>query len=412
MPRPKKGARIYTRQQGGAVRHYGDFRSYGAGREALIPPGETLATTDPLIAQRLFAERVQQLEEQKRGKHLLGISRAATLGSFAAEHLVKKARSGKVTPGWLEQTQKRLEAAIGFFGTGRDLASIGVEDVQRLAHWLSEQPSARGGTISAGTQRHHLNALSNLFRRAQSEGLIRGVNPVAALMEKPTPARGEARWLEVWEAALLLESARTYRPTAAGRHMAPYAYPLLATFLLTGGRESEVYGLEVDDVSFDRRTVTFRPNRWRRLKSRTSHRTVPLWPQLEEILRPYVFGGDRPLGRLLFPSDRTTEEQMISDSRKALDTLATRAGWKAGEIRTKVFRHSYCATRLQTLDRGAPVSPWTVAREMGHGGRDLVDRVYGHLGEIRHRAEVVEYRIDQHAAEIPAERLAPLQRGF
>jgi len=47
-------------------------------------------------------------------------------------------------------------------------------------------------------------------------------------------------------------------------------------------------------------------------------------------------------------------------------------------------------------DRGAPVSPWAVAKEMGHGGRDLVDRVYGHLGEVRHRTDVVEYRANQH----------------
>ena len=61
-----------------------------------------------------------------------------------------------------------------------------------------------------------------------------------------------------------------------------------------------------------------------------------------------------------------------------------------------MLRHTYCSTRLQTLDRGAPVSPFTVGKELGHGGRALVDRVYGHLGEIRHRSEVVEYRVSQH----------------
>jgi integrase len=30
------------------------------------------------------------------------------------------------------------------------------------------------------------------------------------------------------------------------------------------------------------------------------------------------------------------------------------------------FRHTYCCARLATLDRGAPVSQDTVAREMGH----------------------------------------------
>ena len=68
-----------------------------------------------------------------------------------------------------------------------------------------------------------------------------------------------------------------------------------------------------------------------------------------------------------------------------------------------MFRHTYCATRLQTLDRGALVSPWVVSREMGHGGRSLVDRVCGHLGDVRHRSETVEFRVEQHREQL-AER--------
>jgi len=62
--------------------------------------------------------------------------------------------------------------------------------------------------------------------------------------------------------------------------------------------------------------------------------------------------------------------------------------------------HTYCATRLQTLDAGAPVSTYTVAREMGHGGESMVRRVYGHLGQVRHRSEAVEYRVEQHVAKL------------
>lgn len=57
------------------------------------------------------------------------------------------------------------------------------------------------------------------------------------------------------------------------------------------------------------------------------------------------------------------------------------------------------------MDRGHPVSEFTVAREMGHGGFDLVRRVYGHLGTIPHRSERVEYRIENHRDHIPAERI-------
>ena len=82
---------------------------------------------------------------------------------------------------------------------------------------------------------------------------------------------------------------------------------------------------------------------------------------------------------------------MNRDIRKALDHIAERAGWQKGEVRTKAFRHTYCAAALQLLDRGYPISPWTVAKWMGHGGQRLVDRIYGHLGEVRHRGEVLEY---------------------
>ena len=76
-------------------------------------------------------------------------------------------------------------------------------------------------------------------------------------------------------------------------------------------------------------------------------------------------------------------------------------------LRTKMFRHTYCAARLQTLDRGAPVSTYTVARELGHESEAMVRRVYAHLGEVRHRSEVVEYRVAQHREQV-GERLKKL----
>src|SRR5437870_8434996 len=90
------------------------------------------------------------------------------------------------------------------------------------------------------------------------------------------------------------------------------------------------------------------------------------------------------------------------DAHRFPEAVAVRAGWKPGEIRSKMFRHTYCAARLQTVDQGAPVSTYTVAREMGHGGEAMVRRVYGHLGHVRHRSEAVEYRVEQHAAKLGA----------
>ncbi len=174
----------------------------------------------------------------------------------------------------------------------------------------------------------------------------------------------------------------------------------------------------MEDVSFDRRIVRFRPNAHRRLKTSTSHRVVPMMPQLEEILRPYVFGGPGPASGLLFPSPTGSEQ--IKDLRKILDQLAEAAGLE--KLRTKMFRHTYATARLGTYDmvktgededgepvlQPIPISRDRVAREMGHGGTHLVERIYGHYGHIPHRSEYVEYRVEQHE-ETLGERLTALQ---
>ena len=107
-----------------------------------------------------------------------------------------------------------------------------------------------------------------------------------------------------------------------------------------------------------RRRPTVRPNRWHGLKTRTSHRVIPIWPQLEAILRAWVFGPRLERGgSLLVPSWTVRgEERRLRDIHRLLDRVAKRAGLAAGELRSKAFRHTYCAARLQMLDRGASAS--------------------------------------------------------
>lgn len=324
MSKPR--SRIYTRTRGGATRFYLDARDYadvGGGREALCVPGETLATTDEDLAEALAAKRLTELQRTRaaaQGRMVADLPPVTTLAAYVREHLIAKARAGAVTADWLEGTELRLTRAVEFFGADRDLSTITVADVRR---W-NEALTAQG--LSGSTRRQHVYALSHVYRRAQGEGKVApGYNPVAAMMDKPKANTGEARWLEVPEAALLLASARTYRPEREDIAI-PFAFPLLAALLLTGGRPAEVLGLEVDDISLTRRTVTFRPNAWRRLKTATSRRVVPLWPQLAEILRAYFPERERRAGTLLFPSFRTGQEAMLTDCRKLLDAIGARVG--------------------------------------------------------------------------------------
>ncbi|MFN2421476.1 MAG: tyrosine-type recombinase/integrase [Gemmatimonadota bacterium] len=407
MSRGRKRSRIYWRNRGGVRRAYLDARSLGGGREALIAPGEKLATSDPDVAAKLAADRVIELEQTRRNRSLLGLERQESLGPFAQHHLEAKRREpDPVTEPVLASSEKHLRRALDFFGSDRLLDSIGADDVARFAAHLATIPSRRnkGKGLGPGTVRHHLNDLSNLFQRAQAERVVpRGYNPVRDMERKPKARREEAKWLEPHEAALLLESARTFEARHGNDHAA--MYPLIATLLLTGGREKEVLGLLVTDVSFQRETVTFRPNDYRRLKTPGSHRSVPLQPQLRSILRDYLFSRNEPDDGLLFPSARTGG--MIRDTRKALDAIAKRAGWAEGEIRTKCLRHTFASQRLQCLDRGQPISPFVVAREMGHTSLDLLSRTYAHLGTTRHRAADVEFRVEQHR-DVLGERLRAL----
>ena len=411
-----KRDRIKWRRQGGEQRAYGDFRDFsdvGGRYEALIATGEKRATTDADVAQALVAERVRELDAKRRGRALYGETKSTTLAELVRLHLIAKAESKKFTEPWLAALEAYLKRVLDLLGKDREPTSVTVEDVRRLIAELRRLPNGRGGTMGDGNVRHHLSALSGVYRRAASEGYVPpGFNPVAAMLEKPAGKPQEARWLEVPDAALLLEAARTYKADEKAHGSlstpTPFVYPLLATFLLTGARETEVYGLELDDVSFERKTITFRPNEWRRLKTPGSHRVVPLHPQLEEILREYLRGPNRPTGDLLFPSFASGREAALTDTRKLLDHVAERAGWKAGEIRTKMFRHTYCAARLQTLDGGAPVPQYTVSRELGHTSMGMVQRVYSHLGAVRHRSEVVEYRVEQHK-KVLAKRLEALR---
>ncbi len=67
-----------------------------------------------------------------------------------------------------------------------------------------------------------------------------------------------------------------------------------------------------------------------------------------------------------------------------------------------------CTTAKLCNPWPGPVSPYTVARELGHGGEAMVRRGYGHLGTVRHRSEVLEYRVEQHAERL-ADRVKRLR---
>ena len=300
-PKVERGAQIFWRNG----RAYGDFRAYadvGGTKSSLAESGKTWGTNDPALADALFAAELTRLQEKRRTGAGAQQGRNTTLDVLVRDHLIKKRKANKTSLSHLNDLDQRLRVAIEFFGTKRDPRTIEPDDVRRWAEDL-----AKDGKRKPGTVRHFLNALSGLYGRAQ-EGLYveKKYNPVSELQEKPTgwSGRSEATSFEVHEAALILEAARIVEKRNR-MNATPGLHTLIGMFLLTSGRASEVLGLDVDDVSFDRGRVYFRPNEHRGLKTRTSRRDVPLWPQARELLQQWMFGGaDGPrTSGLLFPSN-------------------------------------------------------------------------------------------------------------
>jgi integrase len=236
-------AGIFIRRQGGEPRYYA--RLPGGRRVALCPRGATRATTDCSLARVLYGQLVAE-EQRRQLRGALAMPEPMTFAEAALDYLMAKAEEGSVTAQWLEGDELRLKRALAHLGADRELSTIRVADMKGLAAALRR----RG--LSGGTIRRHLNTVGALYRWAGEAGHVdEGRNPVAAWRRKPSAQRREARWLEIPDAALLVEAARLYEPAhpKGGRPPVPFIYSLLATFLLTGGRESEVLGLEVSDVT-------------------------------------------------------------------------------------------------------------------------------------------------------------------
>src|SRR5258708_3124817 len=114
-------SRVYWRERGGERRAYGDFRDFtdvGGGRGPLVPAGQNVGTRDRDVAAALLGERLKELEAGRHGRTFGGAARAATLSAFAAEHLMAKAKAGKVTDRWLASTELHLRRAVARFGAG------------------------------------------------------------------------------------------------------------------------------------------------------------------------------------------------------------------------------------------------------------------------------------------------------
>ena len=397
---PKKHPWIRWRNQGGKLRAYAELRSLGGGRRALIPPGETRATTDPETAELLLHQHIEELRKHNKKKALPAIDPGPDLADCAIHYLGELTASGWYNADWLADWETCLSRVVDYFTRWqhasvyhpeplprrRSLASIGIPDIYAFNEWLRSMPDQRGNHLSDETRRDHLRALGGVFDTAIIEGSLpmRG-NPVAHLMTDLGRRNSATQWLSVGELALLLESARTFVcESPAGRAVlsVPCRYELVATLMLTGAAEREITSLQVHHLNFETRTIDI-PNP----ETGQVDRTIPLHSQLHDILRPYVQRLGRTSGSLF---TRASGDE-ITGCLYLLDLIATRAGFQGWQIRPSVLTTSYIIHRLACLDNGIPIDPHKVAREVGYTSPELVEKVFGRVQYGRGRLDELAF---------------------
>lgn len=401
MP-PRRRQRIYWKRG----RAYGDFRDFGrwGGRlEALKAPGNSTATKALDEAVRLCAIRLEELIAARSAHPEGDLEAKDQIAAFVEHHLERlanrKKRGRTLTKKVLEEHKAHLVHA-GSFLASRDrlrLCEITAADVRawlemleiRHPEPLRQRHGGRSGRPAESTRQKYLASLNGMLRRAWREGHIRE-NPIDRLDpdERPSPGPSSTPFLEISNAALLLELARR----GATNRRNTQNYVRIALHLLTGGRGSEVEGLEKCDLDFLDGYVWFRPNATRRNvnKGLGTARRVPMWPQLRTVLTEYLASPHVPSGPRLLDG---------GSCRGWMNRLAHDLGWPSELVRLRVFRVTYASARVQTTDRGAPVSIWTVQQEMGHGSLEMLKDVYVRVGTIRRRGEDVAYLWEEFADE-------------
>jgi integrase len=428
VPRPRTKATLLYWKRG---RAYADFTGpeyapWGGKLTALVPKGERFATTDPEAANILLAAH-QERFRVLRGRYPQGLAAASDdalnrIAPFMGYHvgrLRKPKRNGRqASEAAVQAEQAKLTHAARFFAERRDkdrpagihyLREITPDDVVAFLDHIAENPPPalrprRGGRVarSGGTHAKYLKALSRMLHRAWQKERI-DFNPVDRLPaeERPTGGPSPTPFMEVSEAALALEAARR---SVADRRVPYENYVRMATYLLTGGSGNDVEGLLKSDLDWRNELVWFRHNDTRQgvMKNRPE-RTVPFFPQLQEVMREYLASPHCPPGRQLFRG---------GDMGRWLDTVARSVGMPENFLRVRTFRVTWTTARAQTTDGGRPVAETTILQELGHRSSKMLREVYARVPRSRVRSEHVQYRWEDNASELghrlPGGRDAPL----
>lgn len=188
-PATETEPRAYIRWIGGrAYAELGGWAAWGGRRqEPLRAPGEKFATDQPNTAAIVFGYRLAELRENREAEKkatAAAVSVPTSIVSFIDYHLACKAEVvGRRRPSERELNLLRtrlIHAGMFFRRQGvhdvreltRGVVAAYMQHLQEEVRHPPRQMGRRVDYLSPATQRKYLSALSNMFERAQSVGII------------------------------------------------------------------------------------------------------------------------------------------------------------------------------------------------------------------------------------------------
>jgi integrase len=249
-------------------------------------------------------------------------------------------------------------------------------------------------TAATGVMRKTLeNILQTVFSILRTARMFGNSPPQVKRSDLILPrdeAQKEVRFLSAKEVGQIISNAKE-----------PYA-TMFAVLGMTGCRASEMLGLKVGDLDFNRKVIYIRRSIDSRTKQEQSTKTknstaeVPMPPALEKRLRAFMKTERRENpNRYLFANR--------NDNRYSVGKVTEYGLWPVQNglgiphTGTHAFRH---AAASELLEEGAPLT--VVQRQLRHGDAKTTLQKYGHVvGDSQRRAvNTLAEKIERHAVEM------------
>jgi integrase len=326
----------------------------------------------------------------------------------AAERYLTSYPRGSKEAETLKTERVHLNNFLRIFGQDMPLHTIGPDDIRHYIDKRLTEKGNRGGTIKPDTVRKELQTFRLAWRFARQRKHVAADCPVDSV-DRPK-RRQKARFqtweqissaisrgnltdeqaAELWEGLYLRETEiaaflEHVKLASVSLRRFAYIYPALCFCAYTGARRSEMFRVQIEDVSEG--WITLREKK-RNIDTTISFRSVPLNAELVPILDAWLAG--HPGGSHVFCKNN---EQPLDDctSREAFEAVTKNSKWSVLHG-YHILRHSFASN----LARSGRVTQAEIDEMMGHQTEEMRLR-YRHLfpEDTREAINTLSYRLAQ-----------------